>query len=86
MMNKIVTYTVKYRRSRGLFWRKLKNIIDDDMGEATGKRGFTTSEGDRFEFVATNYDFFYSSERGAVMEGKAKNATHDQMTGRRSEY
>jgi len=63
------TYTVKFKRPGGLFWRKLKGVKGDAIEEAINLRWFLT-EDDNLYYIPLFYEVVFSGERQAIITHK----------------
>ena len=64
-------YTVKYRPSNQLLWRKLKNVTGDGISEAkTGFRWFYLEDNTYVEIPTSGVIFRFSKERYSLIKAK----------------
>jgi hypothetical protein len=58
----MLTYKVKYRLPGQLFFKTIKNVLEDDVFAEGRMRFFTTVSDERFE-IPTTAEFYYSKDR-----------------------
>jgi hypothetical protein len=58
----MLTYKVKYRLPGHLFYKTIKNVVEDDVFAEGRMRFFTTIEDKRFE-IPTTAEFSYGKDR-----------------------
>ena len=59
-------YTVKYKR--GLFWKTLKNVVEDGFFKDSKSRFFVLESGESYEIPAPGTIFWFSKERENVIK------------------
>jgi len=67
-MRKILTYEIKYKPYNCLFWRRIKDVLEDGIIENTTIRFFTNIKGERIELDMQNIQLIFSKERVEVIE------------------
>lgn len=65
----MTTYTVRYKKFRMLFWRKIRNVEAD--GLEMGLRWFVDQDGVRYEVSVDGMRLVFSAERGKLMAERA---------------
>jgi hypothetical protein len=67
-MAKAIKYQVKYRPHRSFFWRKIKNVLEDGLIDATNVRFFVNDKQERIELALEGIHLVFSPERVDAIE------------------
>ena len=67
----MLTYKVKYRLPGQLFFKTIRNVLEDDVFAEGRMRFFTTVNDERFE-IPTTAEFYYSKDRLKLIDYNIK--------------
>ena len=64
----MIKYSVKYKKTGSLFWKRIKNITGDNLIQSPPMRIFDLKDKTRIEVTTNDMIFCFSSERSELLQ------------------